>query len=340
MSIQGELLKYLRSQVPERLALSTRLGGDGRVCCYYVCPFSTLRQIMEEGIRCRNSLPGGVDLSSPDVQNRRKTVWLGRSVAAGRVHKLRDVPIHSCVNLFWNPLNRTFDAFQRNGLLRAAEKNEAEHGIICLLELDAERLLNEATVYWSATNGNAASNAFASFDMSYLRQFRWANTYALGPYTQQHPWQPRAAELIAFLGGPAQQHTSPISRSCFTRVLLSAELQLSEQQQEWLSKTGLPCQRVDVFKPPSNLLESERLFVVNLINYCRTDKDCASRLSVAFRFATEFESQFAGATADRFESPSIAHSLHGIGHVTRVMFWAAFLATYYLGSKDPQARSG
>src|SRR5262245_5977227 len=121
MTIQGDLLAYLRNNVPERTALSAHLGGDGRVCCYYVCPLSTLRKIVEEGIKCRHSLLKCVDLSSPDVQSRRKTVWLGRSDAADRLHRLRDVPIHSCVNLFWNPLNRTFDAFQRNGLLRAAE---------------------------------------------------------------------------------------------------------------------------------------------------------------------------------------------------------------------------
>src|SRR5690242_7048785 len=104
MSIQEELLDYLRSQVPQRMELSARLGGDGRVCCYYICPFSTLRKIVEEGIKCRSSLPECVDLSSPDVQSRRKTVQLGHSDTDGRLHKLKDVPIHSCVNLFWNPL--------------------------------------------------------------------------------------------------------------------------------------------------------------------------------------------------------------------------------------------
>src|SRR5256885_656865 len=98
---------------------------------------------------------------------RKSPAWSGcvSFRASGRLHRLRDVPIHSCVNLFWNSLNRTFDAFQRNGLLRAAERNDSEHGLLCLLEIDTERLLNEAEVYWTATKGNAASGAFASFEM-------------------------------------------------------------------------------------------------------------------------------------------------------------------------------
>ena len=317
MSIHAELLDFLRSHVPAQKTLSARLGGDGRVCCYYICPFSTLRKIVEEGIRCRNSLPGCVDLSSPDVQSRRKTVWLGRSDAAGRLQRLRDVPIHSCVNLFWNPINRTFDAFQRNGLLRAAEKNEVEHSVICVLELDAERLLNESACYWTTTKGNAASNAFASFDMSYLRQFPWANTYADGPYTQEHPWQPRAAELIVFLGDPRQQHTNPIPRSCFTRVLLPKDFQLSEQQQECLSKTGLRCQQVDIYKKVLDLLRAEQKFVKYLEEYSKSDVGLLKRLKVAFRCLVHFESQNYSGTKAKV-----------VGTTTLKMFWAAFLATY------------
>jgi hypothetical protein len=331
MSIQGELLEYLHSQVPQRMALSTHLGGDGRICSYYVCPFSTLRKIVDEGIKCRNSLPVCVDLSSPDVQSRRKTVWLGRSDTDGRLERPRDVPIHSCVNLFWNPLNLTFDAFQRNGLLRAEEQNDAEHAILCILELDAERLLSEVAAYWTATKENAASNAFSSFDISYLRRFPWANIFAYGPYTQANRWQPRAAELIVFLGGPGQQHTNPVPRSCFTRVLISSEVQLTEQQRDWLSNTGLPWQRVDAFKPVPQLLKSEEGFIWTLTKYRQTDKDSLSRLVAAFRIVTEFESRFGGPTVDRFVSPSRAHDPHGIGHHTRVMFWSAFLATYPFG---------
>ncbi len=339
MSIQGELLEYLRNQVPQRMELSKRLGSDGRVCCYYICPLSTLRKIAEEGIKCRKSEPVCVDLSSPDVQSHRATVWLGRSGADGRLDKLKDVPIHACVNLFWNPLNLTFDAFQRNGLLRAEEKGDAEHAILCILELDAERLLNEVAAYWTATKVNAASNPFSTFDISRLRQFQWASIFACGPYTQENPWQPRAAELIVFLGSPRQQHTTPVPLSCFTRILISPEVKLTKQQQDWLSNTGLPCHQVDAFKPASRLLRSEELFIGNLTQYRQTDRDSLSRLVAAFRLVTEFEYRVGGPTADRFVSPSRAHGPHGIGHHTRVMFWSAFLATYPFGQNGSDSHT-
>ncbi len=211
MSIQAGLLNHLRDHVPEHRALADHLGGDGRICCYYVCPFSTLRRILRDGIKCRNSLARSVDLSSPDVQSRRKTVWLGQTEATGALRRMANVPIHSCVNLFLNPLNRTFEAFQRNGLLRAAELNDPEHGIICLLELDMERTLNEPGAFWTATNRNLASNGFASFEMKHLGSFPWSKVFALGAYTQNASWQSRAAELLVFLRGlkPASFESDP-----------------------------------------------------------------------------------------------------------------------------------
>jgi len=157
------------------------------------------------------------------------------------------------------------------------------------------------------------------------------NLYPPEQLPLEYPWQPRAAELIVYLARSGQKHTRPIPRTCFTRVILAPELQLTQQQQEWLSSSGLPCHRADVFKPASSLLESERLFLRNVMEYCQTDKHGVSRLATAFRIVTEFESRFGGPTADRFVSPSMAHGPHGIGHVARVMFWSAFLATYPFG---------
>jgi hypothetical protein len=199
MSSHLELLAHLRDCVPEQKELARRLGGDGRVCCYYLCPLSTLRKITKEGIKCRNSVSQSMDLSSPDVQSRRKTVWLGNTDVHGVIQRLRDVPIHSCVNLFWNPLNRTFEAFQRNALLRSRATNDSEDAIVCILELDLEKILNELGVFWTATNRNLASGGFASFDVKqHLFRFPWTKIYAVGPYTQDNPWQARAAEFLVF----------------------------------------------------------------------------------------------------------------------------------------------
>ena len=337
MGIQNEFLEYLRSQVPQRVALTTSLGGDGRVCVYYICPFSTLRNIMERGVLCRKSPAERIDLSSPEVQRRRKTVWLARSATNGDLQWRKDVPIHCCINLFWNPLNRTFDALQRNGLIRTEEGQNAEHGILCILELDAEMLLTELHPYWAATKGNAASNAFSSVSMTALEQFPWTDTFATGDYTKEHPWQARAAELIVFLGDPSQQEcTNPIPSTCITRILLSPEVRLTKQQQKWLAGTGLHCHRTAIFKSGSSLLMAERQFIRNIVEYRRADKDCASRLTAALRIIVEFESSVDGLIANLFASPAMVHSHHGIGHVTRVMFWTAFLSTYPFGLDGTQ----
>src|SRR5436190_703943 len=78
MNPGSALVNYLREQVPERRHLTTQMASDGRVSCYYLCAFSTLRRIIVEGIKCRHSTMSALDLSSPDVQYRRGTMSLGR----------------------------------------------------------------------------------------------------------------------------------------------------------------------------------------------------------------------------------------------------------------------
>lgn len=325
MSIHGELSGYLRSHVPERHELSKRLDADERVYCYYICPLSTLRQILAQGIKCHSSPHDSVDLSSPDVQSHRKAVGLCRSTAAGSVDVLTDVPIHSCVNLYWNPLNLTFEAFQRNALLRAAESDNLEHGIVCLLEIDVERLLDDNAAYWTVTDGNAASpHVVASSDPSRFSQFPWESIYRLDD-GQERSRTSRAAELMVFLGRADQPHTDPVPPSSFTRVLLP-DVRLSKEQETWLESTGLPSARVAVHKRPADLLKAESRFLENACHYRLADGEVASRLALAFRLITQFELRFGGPSADLFASSWLAHSEHGVGHTTRVMFWAAFLA--------------
>jgi len=317
MSIHAELLDFLRSHVPAQKTLSARLGGDGRVCCYYICPFSTLRKIVKEGIRCRNSLPGCVDLSSYDVQSRRGNSFrLGRSEAAGKLQTLNK-PIHSCVNLFWNPLNRTFEAFQRNGLLRAAEENNAEHGNLCVLELDAECLLNQSHCYWTATNKNAASKEVRhSYKFEEIQEFPWEKIFSdpKNPNLTKE-WDHRAAELIVFLGECGQEHTDPIPSDYVRRVLLRD--QPSPEQQRWLTEIGLRCQQVDIYKEVPDLLRAEQKFVKYLEEYSKSDVGLLKRLKVAFRCLVHFESQNYSGTKAKV-----------VGTTTLKMFWAAFLATY------------
>jgi hypothetical protein len=330
MSPGNALVRYLREQVPERRVLADLLGGDDRVCCYYLCPFSNLRQIVEEGIRCRNSGVAAVDLSSPDIQWRRKTVSLARSEGEA-VRSLSGVPVHSCVNCFWNPLNGTFWAFQRKALLCAAESGESEDGIVCILELDAELLLGNGLVSWVALSKNAASSPVASSSPSQLADrsyFPWARIYAVGDSTSKQPWQARAAELLVYLPGAAEDYTRPVPPAFLRRVILSPQILLSTSQEGWFTRCRLRCSRANVFSSAVDLLRPEYYFLKNLCGYQAVDPECVQRICAAFRLLLDCEREFGGLTADHFDSARMAHGWHGIGHVTRVMFWAAFLATH------------
>ncbi len=334
MSLQGEFLDHLRDHVPERITLAKHLGGDGRVCCYYICAFSTLRKLLQDGVKCRNGVRPTVDLSSPDVQCHRRDVWLGHSDNDGVLRTKRKVAIHSCVNLFWNPINRTFEAFQRNGLLRAIETGNLEDGIVCLLELDADILLNGHQVYWAATNRNLASAGFSSFKFDHLTAFPWSKIYAYRQDPHDYRCRERAAELVIHIGNQRQSFTDPIPRSCFTRVIYSANAAFSQDQMEWLEGTGLKCHRSNDFKPFPELLKAERRFLSSMAKFRRADPDVITRLMFAFRFIVEFEARFGGPVEDRFHSSLLAHGQHGIGHVVRVMLWTTFLGTYAFGVDD------
>jgi hypothetical protein len=334
MTTHHDLVTFLRHHVPQRITLTNYLGGDGSVCCYYLCPFSTLRKITAEGIKCRHGASPRIDLSSPDVQSRRKAVWLGHAHDHHSFRRKQDVPIHSCVNFFWNPLNGTFTAFQRNALLRAEQTGEDADGFVCVVELDVEKLLNGPTVYWTVTSRNLASGASTSYLIDQLRKFPWDQIYAVGPSTPDYPWQPRAAELIVFIEDPLQPHTRPVPCSSFTRVILPSDRQLSTSQEALLADAKLPYYRAAIFKPVVALLKAEVRFVDNLHSYRKWDPECVERLITALRLLLDFEARGYSPTPERFSSWTLAHGYHGIGHVTRAMFWAAFLATYYFGHQE------
>src|SRR5438876_5674272 len=114
MTTEERVIGFLKG-IAARRELANRLGADpDRLCCYYICPLSNLASIIQSGIKCRDAASAKVDLSSCVVQHRRGTIWLGRSTGSPSVR--RGVRTHSCVNFFWNPLNPTFEAFQRNAL--------------------------------------------------------------------------------------------------------------------------------------------------------------------------------------------------------------------------------
>src|SRR5438045_621595 len=104
MTTEERVTEFLKG-IPARRELANRLGADpDHLCCYYICPLSNLGSIIQRGIKCHDAAAAKVDLSSREVQHRRRTIWLGRSTGSPSVR--RGVRTHACVNFFWNPLNR------------------------------------------------------------------------------------------------------------------------------------------------------------------------------------------------------------------------------------------
>jgi hypothetical protein len=128
---------------------------------YYICPLTNLRQIATAGILPNVSAPPGrTDLSGQGVQARRDVMVL----LTGGTY----VNVHQCINLFWNPLNWTMRAFQRNGLLRKASSKNPDDAVVCVLEINLERLILDARCEWTIAPQNLAGTGFTSFSSDHF----------------------------------------------------------------------------------------------------------------------------------------------------------------------------
>jgi len=317
-----EWLEQLRS-CSERRDLARQLGADeDRIYAYYLCPLPTLPLVMAEGIRCRNTVADAIDLSSPDVQNRRRSINLGRVGHDGRTQVLR-VQTHSCVNLFWNPRNRTFEAFQRNALLRSAECRDAQRRTVCILEVDVESVLADETTYWAASEDNIAARAQPTCNPLILAGYPWSDIYATGPGSATRA---SAAELVVFLKAGAAVHSAPIAPRHIKRVIGPVARGRHVDQARPPVGAGLwHCS--DVYKSTGELLNAETKLVENLADLGRYDGQLLARLRATAQTLSDFERVHADLDDGPSERSGLAHGWHGMGHAARVMFWAAYLAT-------------
>src|SRR2546426_791147 len=101
---------------------------------YYICPLKNLRGIATGGILPNATAPKDrVDLSGQSVQAKRN---IPVALPGGK-----EANVHECINLFWNPLNSTMRAFQRNGLLREATSKNPDDAVVCVLEINLEQVV-------------------------------------------------------------------------------------------------------------------------------------------------------------------------------------------------------
>jgi hypothetical protein len=333
--------------LPARTSLAAALGDESeRVSAYYLCPLSNLRKIVETGIHSNTGAPNErTDLSGVGVQDRRDAeVWLTNDVHSQRKR------VHTCVNLFWNPLNWTCRAFQHHALLRETAEENPDSGVLCILELNVGAMLSDETYYWTTSPRNIASSSFASFTKAIITgettndrgepYFDWNGIFSYGTTSDAQLNRKRSAELIVFHDPRFQdpQVSAPLPVTLVKRILIpdAAIRQLTPAQDEFLDRTGFPRKAFPanayppVFFRKDDLLWPERQFGSNLARLKDRDAAVFDKLNAAISAVNEFEQQNPALTPipAQFTKPEQASGKHGSAHTARVMYWAAYLAQY------------
>jgi hypothetical protein len=342
------LLNFLQGIAQTRLGLSSCLAADpARAFVYYLCPLANLRRIVVNGILPHASAPADrTDLSGQSVQARRDV----ELPLSNDTYDYRNKTLHHSVNFFFNPLNLTFRAFQRHGVLREAVSKNPDDGVVCILELGLDQFIQSVDCFWTLSPSNIAGSPFANFTPPFFTgerrredgtpYFDWTGIYSVGePQYDREINKKRSAEFVAHIeANPMETTSKPIPLAWIHRIIVPAQevRQINEEQLAFLASTGKEISRLDVhegvalFVSRDELLKPEAGFVKNLRNRQKGDAQIVDRLNRALNVVTQFEEQHPelSPTADIFKHPSVSDGLHGTLHTVRVMIWAAFLAQH------------
>ncbi|HXC37295.1 MAG TPA: DarT ssDNA thymidine ADP-ribosyltransferase family protein [Candidatus Acidoferrales bacterium] len=315
-------------------------SATDRVYVYYICPLTNLRGIVAHGILPNATAPSNrADLSSQGVQAKRGSeIWL----CGWKQPKL-----HECINLFWNPSNLTMRAFQRNGLLLEAVSNNPDDAVICVLEIDLERLL-ESQCGWTIAPQNFARIEFTSFSPEQFTgaatwpdgtpKFDWKSVFSVASDSDDDlDWLEltrlngkRSAELIVHFGFAGASAALPFE--IVERIILPPDdiRKINQEQLSFLLSTGKPSSRISapsLFYPKDELLKAEMEFVKSLSYRRKSDVKVLDKLNAALRDLEQFESVRPEVCPSRelYLYPELSDGRHGSLHAVRVMFWSAFL---------------
>ena len=303
-------------------------ADDDEVNVYYLTPLFNLKSIVADGgIKCRATVDRDVtDLSGQEVQRRRdKSLKLAQKVSS---YDKVDKKIHGCINFFWSPLNDTFYAFQRNALLLAADKHNDTYGIVCILEMRLSAFFESDSVYWSTSKQNLASNDYSTFLSGFYTQFDWETIFSIQDDINTNQF--RSAEFITFYGDSTSPISDLIPAQFIRRILVPAQYEsMIKEILPSVQNRICPLENPNVFYPKEGLLKAEKHLIRNI--------DYLQNLALPMPLSTEkicnlvntfsnFKEQLGCSLTDKyFISKNIAHSFHGISHITRVMFWVHIL---------------
>jgi hypothetical protein len=321
-----ELLQFLTlpRAIEQRRATYEQLGIPvDQPSVFYVVALANLVQIVESGgIACRNNVPApAVELSSTEIQGRRERL-VPLKAAAG----FRSKSIHNCLNLFWNPINNTLHAFRRNAVFAAhANPNGVQDDIavVCILCIPLDRIFEQGDWKWAIASGNVAGSV--EHAPTWLRahysaeEWPWEEIYNGDLYRARRA---RAAEMLL--------HSGTADPSAFLPIAAIAEV-LVERGAGARARIAVPAlaDRVReiptpvVFRPREELIRNEIQGFGSFWRLARNGRLNPEWLGVVFQQFPAFADAAAGPMhANRFGTAYVAAGPHGVGHVTRVMFWA------------------
>ena len=336
-----ELLDFLQSPASHehRRSVYEMLGVPvEEPSVFYLIPLPNLVEVVRSGgIACRNGVQNRrVDLSSPEVQGKREHAlslkgdpWFRRTV------------VHDCVNLFWNPLNLTLYAFRRNALFAAhSTPNQVDEDVtvVCILRIPLAALLKSDDWKWALTGANAAgAGGGSTWDAgSYASDaWPWQQVYNGNRFTENRL---RSAEILLHRGDATASAPVPVVAVAEILVEFGAGPRARAAIPEF-SRQIREVAHDEVFAAREELLPYEVKGFGSLWAWERNTKRDVSALGAILHAFPEVAGDVAGPmNVDRFERERVAIGLHGVAHVTRVMFWT-FLLTVMSGFEEEVIRA-
>jgi hypothetical protein len=322
----GNLFDYLLT--PEfkalRKPLYSKLDADiNDAYLYYIVPLSNLEQIfLAGGINCRSEVKTlTTDLSGPEVQNKRhfKLQLFNQYLERKNIVSKN---IHQCINLFWNPINKTTQSFQRSGLLLSVSNSNYNAEILCIIEISLRHFINSEYFFWCSSKSNLSSNAQTSFSNTLFNvAWPWERIFAINGDNRTN-----SAEFIVFGRNEDSENSCKVPIEYINRIIVPSQYihRLNSIKNNFnINIFGLNDEVI--FPPQIKLLYTEIQFVKNLVNLQIDGVSVERFAKVLSLFNKVYQISGINVLPEYFQNSNIAYSFHGIGHVTRVMFWSLFL---------------
>jgi len=294
---------------------------------YFVVSIDNFKQILSSGeIKPRACVKNILkDYSSGTMQQRREgRVFLGYGISNAKPNVPTE--IHECCNFFWNPINTTLDAFCRNSIISGS----LDHDVV-ILEINLSRVIENVPadrITWASSKHNLATWAdnYHTSDPSKLFNIDWPWKGIFSVNDIDRDSRERKAELVCQIKGSRWGIS-------LTGIPVTAISKCIVHNQSNVSTLGgiISCPIVikSFFKSIEVLLTKDAQF----IDFFKKRLDEPDKLIDEFDSYEKFMLEHRlSLSASDFANPDIGlNFIHGIPHVSRVMFWSFVLAATFRG---------